>query len=74
MVTRERLHILAQAVTQMKNAFKEGRDWDAWVVYQPIGERPVEEEGALEDILYISNQMDAKERNILKEYQDAGRR
>lgn len=62
--------MLADTVLQMKRAFKLGRDWDAYVLYCSI---PNDEEH-IEEILYLSNQFDAKERNIIKTYQEAERR
>ena len=53
----------------MKAAFREGRDWAAWEVYEPFGDRPIDEEGVMEEILYVDAQLDARERNILKTYQ-----
>lgn len=61
--------MLARTVVQMKRAFQEGKDWDAYSLYCSI---PNDEEH-LEEILYLSNQFDAKERNILKTYQEAER-
>ena len=70
-MTRDRLTVIARVVTQMKQAFKEGKDWRAWEVYEPLGDRPIDEPGVLEEILYIDNQLDARERNILKTYRKA---
>jgi hypothetical protein len=51
----------------MKRALKEGKDWDAYVQYCSIPNDP----DHLEEILYISNQLDARERNVIKTYQAA---
>jgi hypothetical protein len=52
----------------MKEAFKLGRDWDSFSVYEPI-----ELLNELEEILYINNQLSPKERFIIKTYQAARR-
>ena len=66
--------MVAHLLTSMKAAFKEGRDWAAWELYEPFGDRPIDDEGVMEEILYVDNQLDARERNILKTYQNARRR
>jgi len=69
-VTRERLQVLADTVMQIKHAIAEGRDWSAYVLASSI----IIEGGDLEEQLYLSTQLDARERNILKTYQEAERR
>ncbi len=61
--------MVANLVMAMKYAFKNGLDWRAWEIYEPFGDRPIEEEGVMEEILYVDNQLDARERNIIKTYQ-----
>ena len=58
----------------MKAAFREGRDWAAWELYEPFGDRPIDDEGVMEEILYVENQLTPKESNIIKAYQNARRR
>ena len=59
--------MLARTVVLMKDAFKDGRDWDAFQLEQSI---PDED---LEGKLYLSNNLDARERNIIKTYREADR-
>ena len=66
--------MVAHLLTSMKAAFKEGKDWRAWELYEPFGDRPIDEEGVMEEILYVDAQLDARERNNLKTYQNARRR
>ena len=68
-MTRDRLLVVAHLLTSMKAAFKEGRDWRAWELYEPFGDRPIDDEGVMEEILYVDAQLDARERNIIKTYQ-----
>jgi hypothetical protein len=70
-MTRERLQVVAYLVTAMKLAFNEGKDWQAWELYETFGDRPVEEDGVVEELLYVSNQLTPKENNIIKTYQRA---
>lgn len=68
-LTRERLIVLARTVVQMKKALDEGRDWDAYVLLSSIPNDP----DHMEERLYLSNQFDAKERFVLKTYEEAER-
>ena len=68
-MTRERLQMLADTVMQIKKAISEGRDWSAYVLASSI----IVEGGDVEEQLYLSTQLDAKERNIIKTYQQAER-
>ena len=63
--------MVAYLVTAMKLAFSEGRDWAAWEIYEPFGDRPIDDDGVVEEILYVSNQLTPKENNIIKTYQRA---
>jgi len=69
-VTRERLQILADTIMAIKKNIAEGKDWSAYVLASSI----IVEGGDLEEQLYLSTQLDAKERNIVKAYQEAERR
>jgi hypothetical protein len=70
-VTRDRLQVVANLITAMKLAFSEGRDWAAWELYEPFGDRPIDEEGVMEEIIYVSTQLTPRENNIIKTYQRA---
>jgi MoaA/NifB/PqqE/SkfB family radical SAM enzyme len=65
-LARARKQILADTVMGIKKAIEKGKDWDAYVLASSITE--------LEEVLYLSNQLDAKERNIIKTYQAAERK
>ena len=65
-MTRERLQVVVDTIALMKKALSEGRDWSAWVYCSSIED--------MEEQLYLWNQFDAKERNILKTYQAAERK
>lgn len=56
----------ADTVLAIKKAISEGRDWGAYVLAESITD--------LEEVLYLSNQLDARERNIVKTYREAARR
>ena len=73
-VTRDRLLVVAHLLTAMKAAFREGKDWAAWELYEPFGDRPIDDEGVMEEILYVSSQLTAKENFTIKAYQNARRR
>jgi hypothetical protein len=70
-VTRDRLQVVAHLITAMKKAFNEGKDWQAWELYEPFGDRPIDEEGVIEELLYVSNQLTPRENHIIKTYQRA---
>jgi hypothetical protein len=70
-VTRDRLQVVAYLITAMKLAFNQGKDWQAWELYEPFGDRPIEEDGVVEELLYVSNQLTPRENNIIKTYQRA---
>ena len=69
-MTRERLQIVVDTLMRIKRAIEQGKDWDAYVYYSSIPNDPEH----MEEILYLSTQLDAKERNIIKTYQEAERR
>ena len=68
-MTSDRLLVCAHLLTSMKAAFREGRDWAAWELYESFGDRPIDEDGVMEEILYVDAQLTPKERNIIKTYQ-----
>jgi hypothetical protein len=65
-LTRARKQVLADTVMGIKKAISEGRDWTAFVLASSITD--------MEELLYLSNQLNAVERNIIKTYQEAERR
>ena len=64
---RRDIHVLVETLVLMKRAFSEGRHWDAFVLEQSIPDDD------LEGKLYLSNNLDAKERFIIKEFKEADR-
>lgn len=65
-ITRDRLQVLADTVALIKKAFEQGKDWDAWVLSESIED--------LEETLYLSNQLTAHERFVIKAYRESERR
>ena len=64
-LTRARKDILAQTVSQIRRAYREGREWDCYVYWESIS--------VLEEQLWMQLQLDAPIREAIKRFQRAER-